>query len=226
MPTNQPAMYGAFDSPKRACGAVGALLDAGVDPGRIRVILNESERQSRVQDEEERLDYSHPTTLVRDHDALNTLDPFNNEMRDTPITIEPSRNLHDLGPGHELLAYDTVQPDFPHDEAEERADAPTLEPHWSKPFSTLAQHGSVAIPGLAIILGAKHPGDFDSKGGFSHLLAEVGLPPVDIPTFRRAIEERGAVVVVEMAEGSDRTSIEQHMKQNGASCTSAPGYLA
>jgi hypothetical protein len=109
----QPTIYAAFNSAADAEKATGALMDHGIKPEQISLIMSE-EAQKRAQ--EESLNYTHRQIVAPIHSASNTLDPLGNNQRDTPITIEPA-NLHDrdLGPGQELLADDLnpAQNDYP-----------------------------------------------------------------------------------------------------------------
>jgi uncharacterized membrane protein len=114
----EPTIYAAFESAQEAERAAGVLIDSGIRPEQINLIVPEMYGQERRKQghglTDEELDYTHPHTYARVHDPLNTLDPLNNQIRDTPITIDPSLSLHDLGPGDELRAdVNPAQEDYP-----------------------------------------------------------------------------------------------------------------
>ncbi len=110
----QPTIYAAYNDASDAEKAAGALMDHGINPEAISLIVSEAfNRQASAPDSRE-IDYTHPQTVVREHGALDTMDPLGNSHLDTPITIDPAVG-RDLGPGNELpnSDFNPAQNDYP-----------------------------------------------------------------------------------------------------------------
>ncbi len=122
-----PTIYAAFDDAGEAERAAGALIDHGVKPEHISLVVSEEYTKRQGTPDDPELDFTHPQTVSRMHSASNTLDPLGNQMRDTPITIDPAYNRHDLGPGNELRGdLNPAQDDYPRSSPDEPTPATEL----------------------------------------------------------------------------------------------------
>ncbi|MEZ0327073.1 MAG: hypothetical protein ACAH95_14330, partial [Fimbriimonas sp.] len=110
----QPTIYAAFNDAADAERAAGALMDHGIKPEEISLIVSEAFNRKAAAPDSREVDYTHAHTVVREHDALNTMDPLGNTRLDTPLTVDVGVG-RDLGPGNELLANDLnpAQDDYP-----------------------------------------------------------------------------------------------------------------
>jgi hypothetical protein len=102
---------------------------------------------------------------------------------------------------------------------------------------TLAAIATLAIPGYGLILGggalaaavatmAKGADSGEVAGGVANYLSEQGIPAADIPAYRKAVEEGGAILAVHPETEADRADLEAVLRSSGAVKTSSYGYAS
>jgi hypothetical protein len=81
-----PKIYAAFKDAEQAESAAGALLDHGLKPESISLIVNDESRQRL---EEEQLNYSAPQTVMQERYRVTAIDePLGNQKRHPGSNIE------------------------------------------------------------------------------------------------------------------------------------------
>jgi hypothetical protein len=111
----EPTIYAVFANPSQAEKAAGAVIDHGIRPENISLIVGEAAQKDREEFEHPKPGDTIPQITAKTHDPLFTPDPFNNDMRDTPVVVDPKYRRDELDPemgaaGDEL---NPAQEDYP-----------------------------------------------------------------------------------------------------------------
>ena len=233
-------LYAAFIRPQDAERAIGALIDNGVKPQQICLVVRDAAWLAQAPAPNQ------VQILARDHEPLAT-DPLGNHALDTPISV-PGELRTELMPNDGSPDRQVHEP--PSDYDAERAGKLGLTVTtpadaekgalrggaWGLGFGALAAVASLAVPGVGIVVGggalasalvaaAAATGAGAVAGGVIGFLKDQGIPAHDLEEYEHALDG-GAILSVHLVNERDRVVVHGILVKYGARSTNSLGYLA
>ncbi len=241
-------IYAAFTNAEQAEQAAQALIQQGVRPDHMSLIVHEHEASKpHYAPTEEQLKYNAPQTYIGTDGLLDTPDPLGNSSRLHSSIDGGNISQTDLSPS--VLVDKDGSHQFPANNADlagqvERKEisdhVDTVKQSAGLGFGVgaLAAAAALAVPGIGWVLGggalavalagvAASTNSGSMAGGISSFLKDQGVDAEDIAKYQENFNNGGAILAVTLDEdGLPRSEVEQTLRSRGSEHVTRYGFLA